>query len=209
MGTCACIPASFSTAASTGSAARSSSIWRLSSARFSARSVKIRSAIRAKLLRVADQIGPAIDEIVADSLHPKLAEDGRDVGAVLDAVIDHLNPQGHGWMRRATRFTLFVKDIVWCGAFRRPNQRLADLAGKGAHLGERGLILPLKGRLGTLPYEQGNIVAIRPDDVLQRLADRAIRAGGACRELFLAEARAHVEHLQIGPLVVTQKLDRD
>jgi len=75
------------------------------------------------------------------------AEDGGDVGAVFDAVIDDLNEQRARLVFKGMTVIFLMYDLQRRGALHRVEHGLRHLRGKGGDVCQRRPVLPLERRL--------------------------------------------------------------
>ena len=108
--------------------------------------------LQLKPVRVRKEIAPAIHFGGGET---QAAEDGGDVGAVLDAVVDDLDEEEPGLVVDGVAILLLVDDVGGRDALDGVEQGVGHLTGKGGDIGQGGPVFPLERWLRTVARHAG------------------------------------------------------
>lgn len=78
-----------------------------------------------------------------------LIKNSRDVGAMLDAVVNNLDEHSQSVIVKLLAFVFFNDLIGWLGTLRHIHERLANLSGVGCHFCQTWASIPFEKWLRT------------------------------------------------------------
>ena len=137
------------------------------------------------------------------------AEDGGDVGAVLDAVVDGLDEKCTGLVIEGVAVLLLVDDVGGRNALGGVKEGAGHLVGEGGKVGQGVSVMPLERWLGTVARQPAHVVSFSPNDVLQGFADGAVGAWPGRSQLVGGELLAGGKDLRVGLVVISDELDKN
>ena len=164
----------------------------------------LRTFLQLKQIRVRKEVAPAVHfgggEIEA-------AENGGDVGAVLDAVVDDLDEESAGQVVDGVAVLLLMDKVGGRDTLDGIEDGAGHQIGEGGEVDQGRPVFPMERWLGAAACQPAHVVGFSPDDVPQGVVDGAVSARRSGSELVRGELLADSEDLRVSPVVVADELD--